>query len=78
MANCTCNGKTALGLAKIDLAADPTLRAGDIVATAQGLKVFNGAAGARHKAASFVSLKRSALVSGDLRRSLRNLRVAKR
>lgn len=78
IANCTCNGKTALGLAKIDLAADPTLRAGDIVATAQGLKVFNGATGARHKAASFVSLKRSALVSGDVRRTLRSLRVANR
>jgi hypothetical protein len=47
IASGTCNGKTALGLAKIDIAADPTLQAGDIVATAQGLKVFNGATGAR-------------------------------
>jgi hypothetical protein len=75
--SCTCNGKTALGLAKIDIAADPTLQAGDIVATAQGLKVFNGAPGARHRAASFVSLKKSALVSSDIRRKLRSLRVAK-
>jgi hypothetical protein len=42
-----------------------------------GLKVFNGATGARHKAASFVPLKKSALVSNDVRRKLRSLRVAK-
>jgi hypothetical protein len=29
--NCTCNGKDVFGLAPIDLAADPTLRPGDIV-----------------------------------------------
>jgi hypothetical protein len=31
VANCTCNGKDQFGLAPIDLASDPTLRAGDIV-----------------------------------------------
>jgi hypothetical protein len=75
--SCTCNGKGPLGLAKIDIAADPTLQAGDIVATADGLKVFSGAPGTRHKAASFVALKRSALVSSDMRRKLRSLKVAK-
>lgn len=76
VAGCTCNGKTALGLAKIDIAADPTLQTGDVVATAHGLKVFNGAPGVRHKAASFTPLKKSA-VPADLRRTLRGLRVAK-
>lgn len=75
--SCTCNGKSPLGLAKIDIAADPTLQAGDIVATTDGLKVFNGSPGTRHKAASFVALKKSALVSSDMRRKLRSLRVAK-
>jgi hypothetical protein len=41
------------------------------------LTVFNGAPGARHKAAHFTPLKRSALVPADLRRTLRGLRVAK-
>ena len=77
VASCTCNGKGPLGLAKIDIAADPTLQAGDIVATADGLKVFNGAPGNRHKAASFVALKKSALVPSDMRRKLRSLKVAK-
>jgi hypothetical protein len=74
---CTCNGKDAFGLAKIDLAADPTLRAGDVVATSDGLKVFNGTPGARHKAASFTPLRKSALVSSDTRQKLRGLRIAK-
>ena len=35
---CTCNGKDAFGLAKIDAAHDPTLRPGDIVATGDNQK----------------------------------------
>ena len=37
---CTCNGKDAFGLAPQDISADPTLRTGDIVATADGLYVY--------------------------------------
>jgi hypothetical protein len=33
---CTCNGKSHFGLAPINIPADPTLRAGDIVVTAHG------------------------------------------
>ena len=40
VADCTCNGHDAFGLAPIDVATDPTLRAGDIVATRSGLQVF--------------------------------------
>jgi hypothetical protein len=36
--NCTCNGKDSFGLARIDVAADPTLRQGDIVATGDNVK----------------------------------------
>jgi hypothetical protein len=35
--DCTCNGRTAYGLAAMDAHEDPTLRAGDLVATAAGL-----------------------------------------
>ena len=47
------------------------------MATTQGLKVFNGMTGKRHKAASFVPLKKSPLVSKAMRRELRSLKVAK-
>ena len=35
---CSCNGKDAFGLVPVDLASDPTLRTGDMVATKDGLK----------------------------------------
>jgi hypothetical protein len=37
--DCTCNGKDAFGLAKIDVANDPTLRPGDIVSAGDNVKV---------------------------------------
>jgi Protein of unknown function (DUF2865) len=40
--DCTCNGKDAFGLAKIDVANDPTLRAGDLIATANGVTTYKG------------------------------------
>jgi hypothetical protein len=48
--DCTCNGRDAFGLAKIDVDEDPTLQAGDIVATRSGLQVFRGARGAAARA----------------------------
>jgi hypothetical protein len=36
--NCTCNGRDSFGLARIDVAADPTLRQGDIVASGDNVK----------------------------------------
>jgi Protein of unknown function (DUF2865) len=42
VADCTCNGKDSFGLAPIDISADPTLRAGDIVATDGGQVAFAG------------------------------------
>jgi uncharacterized protein DUF2865 len=42
--NCTCNGKDAFGLARMNPAVDPTLRPGDIVATNEGLANFRGKA----------------------------------
>jgi hypothetical protein len=34
--DCTCNGKDSFGLAQVDIKADPTVRSGDLVATASG------------------------------------------
>jgi len=39
---CTCNGRDPLGLARVDVKTDPTLRPGDIVATNDGLATFRG------------------------------------
>jgi hypothetical protein len=40
---CSCNGRSVFGLAHIDLRTDPTLRPGDVVATANGLAAYTGA-----------------------------------
>jgi hypothetical protein len=39
-ADCTCNGRNPAGLALVDLAMDGSLRAGDVVATTDGLVLF--------------------------------------
>jgi hypothetical protein len=39
VAGCTCNGKDAVGLARVKIEDDPTLRKGDIVAGPNGLMV---------------------------------------
>lgn len=45
VANCTCNGRNARGLAPFDLSSDPTLRPGDIVATKDGFVAYTGKPG---------------------------------
>jgi hypothetical protein len=40
---CTCNGATAYGLVPMNVRDDPTLRPGDLIATADGLEKFTGA-----------------------------------
>lgn len=49
VADCTCNGKDAAGLASIKVENDPTMRKGDLVAGANGLMV----AGRRGTALNF-------------------------
>jgi hypothetical protein len=45
VANCTCNGRDAFGLATLDVRTDPTLRPGDIISTKNGLMTFSGRSG---------------------------------
>jgi hypothetical protein len=62
LSNCTCNGKDAFGLAKIDVASDPTLRPGDIVSSGDNVKVALTAMAAskERQAASEQSTQRKA------------------
>jgi hypothetical protein len=63
VANCTCNGKDAFGLAALDAKNDPTLRPGDIVSTKDGLVAFTGKSGA---AAAFTPVN-PATLPADIR-----------
>ena len=69
--DCTCNGRDAFGLAHIDVDKDPTLQAGDIVATRSGLQVFRGTRGAAARAEFSPIRDRSAL------RALAGVRVSR-
>jgi hypothetical protein len=73
--DCSCTGNGPGGLAQIDIESDPTLRAGDIVAHATGLQVFNGSGRFPYKAADFTPVGSYARVSADLRQKLTGLRV---
>ena len=65
VANCTCNGRDALGLAPLEATSDPTLRAGDIVATKDGLQAYTGRRG---QGAAFSPVDEAA-VAAELTRS---------
>lgn len=67
--NCSCNGKDGLGLARVDVSNDPTLRPGDIVATDQGLSTYTGN---RSKGAEFTPINTS---SGEWARRLSEMKV---
>ncbi len=67
VSNCTCNGKDAFGLARINVEDDPTLRPGDIVATRDGLKAY---AERRRGQAVFAPLKKEPGLSREQRARL--------
>ena len=54
--SCSCNGKDGLGLARVDIREDTSLRAGDIVATNEGLTAVRSG---RAKSAEFTPINPS-------------------
>ena len=60
VANCTCNGKDAFGLAPFDMTNDATLRPGDIVSTKDGFLAYSGTSG---KSAGFTPVERSSVTA---------------
>jgi hypothetical protein len=73
--DCSCTGRGPGGLAQIDIESDPTLRAGDVVATASGLTVFKGTNSFPHKTADFTPIDSYARVSAEVRRKLADVKV---
>ncbi len=69
--DCSCNGKDAFGLAPVDIADDPTLHAGDIVATSTGLVAYTG-----RREANFTPIQNYPALGNDLRSKLSKLDVA--
>jgi hypothetical protein len=74
VANCSCNGKDAFGLAAFDVGADPTLRPGDIVSTKDGFKAFAG----KHGQSDVFTPVYSAKVEAELNSGFSQPQLARR
>jgi hypothetical protein len=72
VAGCTCNGKDAFGLARIPADADPTLRTGDVLATKDGLKVFDESS---RRASNFTPVRKYSRLPKHLRDKLATIPV---
>ena len=66
--NCTCNGRDPYGLVTLNPTEDPTLRAGDVVATNEGFVAYTGGNGNRRNA-EFTPIQ------GELRQRLAHTRI---
>lgn len=69
---CSCNGRSAFGLARIDAASDPTLRKGDVVATKQGLTVYNAG---KESGGEFTPVENSNTIPKAMREKLSNTQI---
>jgi hypothetical protein len=72
VADCTCDGKSPTGLARLDSKEDETLRQGDIVATNKGLMAYRGES---RNTAQFTPINASS-ISPAMRKQLLAIRVA--
>ena len=73
--NCTCNGRDAFGLARVNIASDPTLRTGDIVAINGGFAAYTGSKSAARPTSDFTPIEQYSNVPSDIRRKLSETKV---
>ncbi|WP_051661059.1 DUF2865 domain-containing protein [Bosea sp. 117] len=74
--NCGCNAAGGVGLTRIDVKDDPTLRPGDVVVTGQGVVVFRGDSRLPHSAGDFVDVGEDRRLPPTLRRQLEAIEIA--
>jgi hypothetical protein len=75
-ADCTCNGRDAAGLAPVDLTLDSSLRAGDVIATTNGLVAYSGIRLGNNQTAEFTPIASYPGLTADLRARLGEMQVA--
>lgn len=74
--DCTCNGRDPVGLAPVDLAFDSTLKAGDVVATADGLMAYTGVRLGQEQSADFTPVASYPGLTASVRAKLGEMKVA--
>jgi hypothetical protein len=75
-ADCTCNGRDPAGLAPVDLALDSSLRAGDVIATTDGLVAYTGVRLGAGQAPDFTPVASYPGLTADVRARLGEMKVA--
>jgi hypothetical protein len=75
-ADCTCNGRDPVGLAPVDLTLDTSLRAGDVVATTDGLLAYSGVKVGTDQAAEFTPVASYSGLTAEVRARLGEMKVA--
>ncbi len=72
-ADCTCNGRSPAGLAPVDLSLDNSLRAGDVIATTDGLVAYSGG---KNGAGEFKPIASYPGLTTEVRARLNEMKVA--
>ncbi|OAF12670.1 hypothetical protein AYJ54_46325 [Bradyrhizobium centrolobii] len=75
-ADCTCNGREPVGLAPVDLALDGSLKAGDVIATSDGLVAYTGIRVGNDQAAEFTPVASYPGLTAQVRARLGEMKVA--
>jgi uncharacterized protein DUF2865 len=75
-ADCTCNGRNSAGLAPVDLTLDTSLRAGDVIATTDGLVAYSGVKLGVNQTAEFTPIAAYPGLTADVRARLGEMKVA--
>jgi hypothetical protein len=75
-ADCTCNGREPVGLAPVDLALDSSLKAGDVIATTDGLVAYTGIRLGNDQAAEFTPVASYPGLTAQVRARLGEMKVA--
>jgi Protein of unknown function (DUF2865) len=75
-ADCTCNGRSAAGLAPVDLSLDTSLRPGDVIATTNGLVAYSGVRSGANQTADFTPVASYPGLTSEVRARLGEMKVA--
>lgn len=75
-ADCTCNGRDPTGLAPVDVSLDTTLKAGDVVATSDGLFAYSGIRLGINQAPEFTPVANYPGLTANVRAKLGEMKVA--
>jgi len=74
-ADCTCNGRDPAGLAPVDLTLDSSLRAGDVIATTDGLMAYSGVRLGNDRTAEFTPVASYPGLTSEVRARLNDMKV---